>query len=238
MFETFVAVSEDHRASDIFEFLNILPVAEASGDLKNLALAHAINQNIRFRVHQDRSAYALFPIVKMGETPETRLDAAQYHRYAWKKPFDLAGVNDRGPVRTKTGSPSRRIIIRAPRFLARGVIAHHGIEITSRDPEKKVRTAQREKILGSFPIGLRNDPDLVPRILQDPSDDRRSIGRMVHVGIARDKNNVARIPPENRRGSSVFGGSPAALRKVLFGYRKEFFSVSFEHGPWLSFNII
>jgi len=56
--------------------------------------------------------------------------------------------------------------------------------------------AERAERLDRRPVRLADDPDAVPLRFQQAADQRHAEARMVDVGVARDQDDVARIPAE------------------------------------------
>ena len=71
----------------------------------------------------------------------------------------------------------------------------HGIHISGRNQKAEARFAKNLDAFFLFPVRLADDPDFVSPALQQSADDRRTKGRMVHVGIACDIGKIYLFPP-------------------------------------------
>ena len=81
-------------------------------------------------------------------------------------------------------------------------MVHHGVHIAAHHQKAQSRLAQRTDGIGILPVRLGNDAHLIPRRLQHAADDGVAEGRMIHIGVTDDIDEVALLP--------------AALLHVLF----------------------
>ncbi len=70
------AAAQIRRAAQIGNLADGRAGMQPARDLADLTLSIAIDQQIRLRIDQDRSAHMLRPVVKMRDSPQARFDAA------------------------------------------------------------------------------------------------------------------------------------------------------------------
>ena len=167
---------------------------QESGDLQSGLLAHAVHQQIRLRVEQEGPAHLVVPVVIMGEPPERGLQTSHDDGDVAEDLPDLVAVDDGCPVGTQTGPVSRGIGVIMPPLFRCGVVGYHGVDIPAVDEDAVPRPAQGSEGFGVCPVGLGQDGDTVARVLQQPADDRRAEGGVVHIGVPGDQEEVAVVP--------------------------------------------
>ena len=72
---------EKHRLGHIGDILHGDASVEKRGDLDHRCLSHAVDEHIRSRVHKNRGAQPVLPVVIVGHSPQRGLDAAGYYRH-------------------------------------------------------------------------------------------------------------------------------------------------------------
>ena len=83
------APSRIRHAAQVAQVPHRLPGREALGDLDDVLLAHAVDDEVGLAVEQDRAADGVAPVVVVGQPPQRRLDAAGDDRHAGER---LAGA--------------------------------------------------------------------------------------------------------------------------------------------------
>ena len=134
----------------------------------------------------------------MGDAPQRRLDAAEHDRHIAKRLAAALRIDDRGAVGPLAALAARRVAVVVAQPPVRRVAVDHGIHVAAGDAEEQVRPPQRRKRRRALPVRLCDDADPKPLSLQEPPDDRHAEARMVHIGIARDHDDVAGIPAKRR----------------------------------------
>ncbi len=163
---------------------------------RNRFFTHAVDQDVRFGVEQDRSPDAVRPEVIVGNTPQAGLNPAQNDGNARTSvAADQIGVDDDGPVRTAVVDAARREIVGTALFLQGRVVGHHGIHTSPGDAPEKGGVTQSQDILRCVRIGLGDDPHPVAGILQNATDDGHADVGAVDVAIARHQDDIQSGPP-------------------------------------------
>ena len=87
-------------AVDIGDLIDGQPRVERVGDLDNRVLAHAVDENVGARVEQYRTLKLVLPVVVVGQTAQTRLDAPDDDGDVLKRLADEVAVDRDGSVGT------------------------------------------------------------------------------------------------------------------------------------------
>ncbi|VTR70899.1 conserved hypothetical protein [Desulfosarcina cetonica] len=188
-------VLADHRRSgDTVQGIHRLPRRKPPGDFDHRALPHAVNQNVGPGIEKNRAPHAVVPVVVMGQPAHAGLEAADHHGSVLERLAHAVGVDDQGPVGTQARAPPRRKVVGLAGPLVGRIVGHHGIDIARGDTEEQTRRAQPLEIIDAAPIRLGNDAHPEAACHQHPADQRHPKGRMIHVGIPGDQDDVQRIP--------------------------------------------
>ncbi len=188
------------------------------GDLDDLALAVAIDEQIGARVEEDRAAHFLRPVIEVRDPTKARFDAADDDRYLAERFARALRIDDHGTIGSLASFGIRRVRIVAPDASIRGVAIHHRIHVSGSDAEEQVRFAETFEIARRAPIGLRDHADAKSLCLEHAADDRHAEAWMIDVGVARHDDDVAAIPPERIHffpRHRQEGRSPEARRPIL-----------------------
>jgi hypothetical protein len=76
------------------------------------------------------------------------------------------------------------------------VAVDHRIHVARRHAPEQIGLAQGLEGLGAGPVGLGDDAHAKALRLQHAADDRHAEAGVIHIGIARDQNDVAAVPAE------------------------------------------
>ena len=105
--------------------------------------------------------------------------------------FQDFGINRSGIVGSETCLTPRRIRIVGTQTFVGGIVIHHRIHTASRYAKEIFWFAQFLEIPQIvLPVGLWNDGDFEALTLNNTPNHGSTEGRMVHVGIPRNQNNV------------------------------------------------
>ncbi len=211
-------LARERGAAQVGDLLDGLARREAVRDLADLPLGVAEHQQVGLRVHQHRAAHLLRPVVEVRDAPERRLDAADHDRHVLVRLPGALRVHDHAAVGPRAGHAVRGVGVVAADAAVRGVAVHHRIHVAAGDAEEQVRLAQAHEVAGRVPVGLGDDADAEALRLEHAADDGHAEAGVVHVGVARDDDDVAGIPAERvhlrpRRGQERRRAEP--VRPVL-----------------------
>ena len=189
------AVGEERHLPEFAQQLGVVAVAHRRGYLLHDALAHAVDQQVGTAVDEDRGFERILPVVVVGEPPQRRFDAAHHHRRAGIEPFEDAGVGLDSVVGAEARRTARGVgVVAAQTFVGR-IVVDHRVHGPGRHGEEEARRAELAEIAQVVaPVGLRNHRYAVTFCFEQAADDRRAESRMVDVGVAREENDVHRIP--------------------------------------------
>ena len=189
------AVGEERHLPEFAQQLGVVAVAHRRGYLLHDALAHAVDQQVGTAVDEDRGFERILPIVVVSEPPQRRFDAAHHHRRAGIEPFEDVGVGLDSVVGAEARRTARGVgVVAAQTFVGR-IVVDHRVHGPGRHGEEEARRAELAEIAQVVaPVGLRNHRYAVTFCFEQAADDRRAESRMVDVGVAREENDVHRIP--------------------------------------------
>ena len=177
-------------------------------DLKRRGLAHAVDQQVRAGIHEHAAAHRVVPVVVVGKAAQAGLEPADDDGAVGEGLPRAVGVDDDGAVRAQSGLLSGGIEVLAAALFRRGVVGHHGVEVARADQDAEAGPAHRGEVLRAVPVRLGQHRDAVALGLQHAADHGGAEGRVVHIGVAGDEQEI--IPP------------PAALLHVLLRDGEEF----------------
>ena len=158
----------------------------------------AIQQQVGFGVNQDGAAHLVLPIVVMRNPPQRRFDATDddwHFGVGFSAPLT---VNQHTAVRSLATCAAGRVGVIAADFAVRGVAVDHGIHVASGHAKKQIGLAQSLEGFGAVPLGLRDDAHAKTLGFQHAPNDGHAKTRVVHIGVARDQNDVATVPAQLR----------------------------------------
>ena len=171
-----------------------LPIGKATGDLHGLAFAHAVDEDVGPGIEENGPPHAVVPVVIVGQPAHAGLDPADDHGYLLEGLAHAVGINDQRPVRPQAGLPARGVIVLLTGSLVGRIVGHHGIHVARGDAEKEPWPPQALEIRDRPPVGLGDDAHPVSTGFQHAADQRHPVGRMIHVGIPGDQDDIEVIP--------------------------------------------
>jgi hypothetical protein len=186
----------DDGAAEIVDGADGLAERHAPRQLDQRALGVAVQEQVGLRVEQDRAPHLLRPVVEVGDAPQAGLDAADDDGDALEGLAAAVRVDDDAAIGPLAALAARRVrVVRAQLSLG-GVPVDHGVHVPAGHAEVERRAAQLAKRVGAVPRRLREDADPKALGLQQPPHQRHPEARVVHVGVARDQDDVADVPAE------------------------------------------
>ena len=120
-----------------------------------------------------------------------------------KKAFKPFCIDCNRPVGACARFPARGIGVVASPLFGGGVVGDHWINVSAVHQKGKSRSSEPLKIV--IVLGLWDNADLIPRVLQHPWDYRRAKAGVIDIRVPRDYYNI--------------GLFPAVLPLLLNGYR-------------------
>ena len=135
------------------------------------------------------------PVVVMGQPAERSLDASGDDRHAGKCLAGPLAVGNRRPVGPQADPAAGRIGVVVADLLVGRVVVDHAVHVAGTDAEKQPGRPELPPGLGTSPVGLAQDRDPIAGRLEHPAQDAHRESRMVDVGVARDEEDVDRVPP-------------------------------------------
>ena len=157
--------------------------------------AHTIDNHVGPAVAEYRGAQPFLPIVVVGHAAQRSLDAAQHNGHIGEELFENLRIDDGGIFGPHIVASVGAVGIFGAQAAVGRIFIDHRIHHARRNAEEHTRTAQLAKVAEvAVPVGLRNDGHAVAFGLNQAADDGSAKGRMVHVGIAREQDNVYFVP--------------------------------------------
>ncbi len=178
------------RTADVVYFGNILTVCKARTQLRDLVLAHAVQQQIRAAVGKNGRSYRIVPVVVVCEASERSLESADNYRYISVDLAKSPAIDDNGAVGTLSRDAACGIRIIGALSLCGSIMSYHRVDI-SRGHEKSVfRSSETCEIAVGVPVGLSDYTDRKSKRLDKARNDRRTEARVIDISIARDINII------------------------------------------------
>ena len=157
--------------------------------------AHAVYQQVGFRVNQDRRAHFVLPVVVMRQAAERGFDASQHDGHVGVQLFQDAGVDDARVFGAHVVASVGRIGVFAPQAFVGGVFVDHAVHASCAYAEEKPWLAQFLEVAQVVaPVGLGHDCHLQPFRFQDAPDNGGSERGVVDIGVAAEQDDVQPVP--------------------------------------------
>ena len=164
------------------------------GYFDNLLFTHAVHQQVRMTALQNGGQEPILPIVKMHKAAEAGLNAANNNRHMGPQALHHLGINHGGMIRPLAYRPTSSIFIHTAGIFGRCIMAQHGIKIATGNEHTQTGLTQGSKIFNLIPSRLAQQRHLVALGFQHPANNRRTKGRMVHIGITADEQKIQLLP--------------------------------------------
>ena len=189
-------LAHEGGAAQVADLVDRRAGREPVRDLADLPLGVAVHEQVRLGVEQQRAAHLLRPVVEVRDATQRCLDAADDHRHVLVGLADALRIHDHAAVGSRARDAVRRVGVVTADAAIRGVAVHHRIHVAAGHAEEQVRAAELHEVARRVPVRLRDDPDAEALRLEQSADDGHAEARVVHVGVAGDDDDVARIPAE------------------------------------------
>ena len=178
---------QPRRAADAVERLIRREPAEHLG---RGTLAHAVDQNIRLRIEQDRPPDLILPVVVVRDAAEARLKAAELNPDSGKRLPDQLRIDDQRMRRPPAGFAVLAEAVVLAEAAADGIDVDHRIHIAGGHADADARAAHDLQRFGVPPVGLGQHGHPIALGLQHPADDRNAERRVIDITVPRDQENI------------------------------------------------
>ena len=174
-------------------------------------LSHAVGNDIRLGIQQHGGPQAVRPVVIVRQPPQAGLNASCNDRHVGVGPADPVAVHNDCAVRPQSHLPARRIGIRFPVLPRHGIMVYHGIHVSGRDQKPQPGTPEFPDGLLLTPVRLGQKAYAIAQRLQQPCQNGRPEGRMIHICVTTDINEIHAVPAARFHFASV------DRKKILHG---------------------
>ena len=188
----FALFDEEDRAAHVADLADRHAAVEQLGHGDEDFLAHAVGNHVGAAVHEQGAAHPVVPVVVVREAAQRRLQPAEDDRNIAVGLADAVGLDDGGAV----GAQS------------------HGVDVARADEEAEARPPERAERLRRAEVRLCQKADAEARVLEHARDDRRAEGRMIHIGVAVDIDEIDLAPAPRLHLGAVH------RQKLLFHHDK------------------
>ena len=130
----------------------------------------------------------------MCKPAKARFDAADDDRLAAVGAADEVAVDRYGVIGPLAHHAAGGIGVGFPVGFGDGIVVDHRVHIAAHDEKAQARLAEGIDRSGILPVGLRDDADLIARVLEHARDDRVAKRRMIDIAVADDVDKVALLP--------------------------------------------
>ena len=103
-------------------------LGQALRNLDDRALAHAVDDEVRLGVQEQRAPHGVRPEIVVHRAAQGGLDPAQHHRQSRERPLEEARVGDAGPVRARARETAGGVGVVLALLAEGGVMGEHGIQ--------------------------------------------------------------------------------------------------------------
>ena len=186
---------EEDGLGEVVDGLHGDALVELFGNAHDGLLAHTVADDVGSGIAEDTAAQGVLPVVVVGEPAERCLDASQHDGHIGEELPQDAAVDDGGVFRPAVVAPVGAIGILRAQAAVGGVFVDHRVHTSRRDAEEEARAAKLLEVAEvAVPVGLRHDGHAIAVSLEHTPDDGHPERRMVHIGIAREEDDVERVP--------------------------------------------
>ncbi|OQC11580.1 MAG: hypothetical protein BWX79_01251 [Alphaproteobacteria bacterium ADurb.Bin100] len=212
-----IRAAHEGGAAHIGDLLHRLLGRQPVGDLDQRALGVAVEQQVALGVHHDGATHLVAPVVVVCDAAQAAFDATQDQRHVVIGLAAALAVDDGCAIRSLAAHVAGRVGVVAADLAVRGVAVDHRIHVPGGHAPEQVGFAQGLEGFGAVPVGLGDDADAKALRLQHPADHGHAEAGVVHIGVARDQDDVTAVPAESvhlRAAHRQERGRAEALRPV------------------------
>ncbi len=168
---------------------------QAARDLDDRELAHAVAEEIRLRVEEDRSPDLVLPVVVVDEATERRLDPAEHHRHARVRVLATVRVRDARSIGPHPSATAGRVRVVRTDASRRRVVVDHRVHVARGHPEEEPRATECPKRVGTVDGRLRDHADGESMRFQPTADEGHPEAVVIDVGVAAHEDHVELAVP-------------------------------------------
>ncbi|AIJ47165.1 hypothetical protein O987_15270 [Comamonas testosteroni TK102] len=190
------STAKERSTAHIGDLLHRLARRDAVRHFDQGTFGIAVEQDVAFAVHHDGATHLVAPVVVVGNATQRTLDAAQHDGHILVGFAAALAVNDGRPIGALAGHIAGGVGIVAANLAISRVTVDHRVHVAGRHAPEQIGLAQGLEGLGAGPVGLGDDAHAKALRLQHATDDGHAEARVIHIGIARDQNDVAAVPAE------------------------------------------
>ena len=172
----------------------IFSIAETVKDFRDGFFAHSVDKDIGFGIDEDGRAHFILPVIVMSQAAHTSTDAAEDRGDAGESGFAQLDIDGFGMWWSHSGFTGRGVHIFVPQSSSCGINTNHGIHIAAGDSASDFGASEEFQRVRIFPIRLSDHADPESVMFQQSADDSRAERRVIHIGIAGDKQDINGIP--------------------------------------------
>ena len=132
----------------------------------------------------------------MRNAAQGGFDAADDDRYAGKGFAAALGVDRGAAVGAQFDLSTGRVGVLVAPFLVRRVVVDHGVHVAAADRVEKAWLAHGAPGVGVLPGWLAEQGHLVAFSLEGAAEQGVGEGRVVHVGVAGNEDDVGLVPAQ------------------------------------------
>ena len=210
----FALFDEEDRAAHVADLADRHAAVEQLGHGDEDFLAHAVGNHVGAAVHEQGAAHPVVPVVVVRKAAQRRLQPAEDDRNIAVGLADAVGIDDGGAVGAQSRLAAGGIVVVGALLLRGGVMRDHGVDVARADEEAEARPPERAERLRRAEVRLCQKADAEARVLEHARDDRRAEGRMIHIGVAVDVDEIDLAPAPRLHLGAVH------RQKLLFHHDK------------------
>ena len=192
-----------HRTADIADLFDRNAAVEQLCKTDENRLTHAVGQNIRAGIDENRSAHLIIPVIVVRKAPQRRFQSAKDDRHVSVRLPDAVAVDNDCTVGTVSHFSAGGIVVVIASALGCCIMRNHGVDVACRNEESESGSAEPLEIIRRFVVRLAQHRHAEALCLQHARNDRRAERRMVYICISADIHKVRLFPAA--RGHILIG---------------------------------
>ena len=188
--------AHESGASHIGDLVDRLALGQPVRHLHQRALGVAVQQDVALAVEHHGAAHGFGPVVVMGDAAQAAFDTTQHNGHLFVGLAAALAVDGGRAVGPFAAHITRGVGVVGADLAIGRVAVDHGIHVARCHTPEQVGLAQHLERFGTVPVGLGDDAHAETLCLQHTAHHRHAKAGVVHIGIARDENDVAAVPAQ------------------------------------------